>query len=141
MSTLNLATLNASAAVKTPSVQDAAGANPSTPQQLQQGRAKAWINFDGTGTIATRDSFNISSIVDNGVGDYTENFAVAMPGFNYTCNPNPRVFGISVSVSGNGPLITVATGFLRFATYYVSSTGGAGTASDYPSVCDAVFGD
>jgi len=39
-----------------------------------QALAKAWINFDGTGTITIRDSFNVSSIVDNGVGDYDINF-------------------------------------------------------------------
>ena len=36
--------------------------------------AKSWINFNGSGTIAIRDSFNVSSITDNGTGDYTVNF-------------------------------------------------------------------
>jgi hypothetical protein len=39
---------------------------------------KAWVNFNGTGTVAIRASFNVSSITDNGTGDYTVNFAVAM---------------------------------------------------------------
>jgi len=38
---------------------------------LQQGLAKAWINFNGTSTIAARDSLNFSSLTDNGTGDYT----------------------------------------------------------------------
>ena len=44
---------------------------------------RAWVNFNGTGTVAIRDSGNVSSITDNGVGNYTVNFAVAMPDVNY----------------------------------------------------------
>ena len=43
----------------------------SATQSLQQGLAKAWVNFDGTGTIAARDSLNLSSLNDDGVGLYT----------------------------------------------------------------------
>jgi len=39
-----------------------------------QGLAKCWVNFDGTGTIAARDSFNVSSLTDNGTGLYSVNF-------------------------------------------------------------------
>ncbi len=45
--------------------------------------AKAWINFDGTGTPAIRASFNVSSITDNGTGNYTVNFTTAMSDVNY----------------------------------------------------------
>jgi hypothetical protein len=45
--------------------------------------AKAWVNFDGTGTVAIRASGNVSSITDNGTGDYTVNFTVAMVDVNY----------------------------------------------------------
>jgi hypothetical protein len=45
--------------------------------------ARAWVNFDGTGTVAIRASGNVSSITDNGTGDYTVNFTVAMPDANY----------------------------------------------------------
>jgi len=44
---------------------------------------RAWVNFDGTGTVAIRASGNVSSITDNGVGDYTVNFTTAMPDANY----------------------------------------------------------
>jgi len=44
---------------------------------------RAWVNFDGTGTVSIRDSGNVSSITDNGTGDYTVNFATAMPDNNY----------------------------------------------------------
>ena len=44
---------------------------------------RAWVNFNGTGTVAIRASGNVSSITDNGVGDYTVNFTNAMPDGNY----------------------------------------------------------
>ena len=45
---------------------------------------KAWVNFNGSGTVAIRDSYNVSSITDNGNGDYTVNFTIAMANANYT---------------------------------------------------------
>ena len=45
--------------------------------------ARAWVNFNGTGTVAIRASGNVSSITDNGAGDYTVNFTTAMPDANY----------------------------------------------------------
>ena len=59
---------------------------------VQKRTAKAWINFNGTGTISIRDSFNISSIVDNGIGMYTINFATAMPDTNYCVVAMGRYF-------------------------------------------------
>jgi len=50
--------------------------------QLDVG-CRAWVNFNGTGTVAIRASGNVSSITDNGTGDYTVNFSVAMLGSNY----------------------------------------------------------
>ena len=44
---------------------------------------RAWVNFNGTGTVAIRASGNVSSITDNGDGDYTVNFTTAMPDANY----------------------------------------------------------
>jgi hypothetical protein len=48
------------------------------------GLCKAWVNFNGTGTVAIRAAFNVSSIQDNGTGDYTVNFTTAMPDVNYS---------------------------------------------------------
>ncbi len=45
--------------------------------------ARAWVNFNGTGTVAIRASGNVTSITDNGTGDYTVNFTTAMPDANY----------------------------------------------------------
>lgn len=47
--------------------------------------ARAWVNFNGTGTVAIRASGNVSSITDNGgTGDYTVNFTLSLPDSNYT---------------------------------------------------------
>ena len=52
---------------------------------------RAWVNFNGTGTVAIRASGNVSSITDNGTGNYTVNFTTAMPDANYSvsgaCEP------------------------------------------------------
>jgi hypothetical protein len=51
----------------------------------EQGQlCKAWVNFNGTGTVAIRASYNVSSITDNGVGDYTVNFSSALVDANYS---------------------------------------------------------
>jgi len=53
------------------------------------GTAKAWVNFNGTGTVAIRRAFNVSSITDNGTGDFTVNFSTAMSDANYAVVVGP----------------------------------------------------
>ena len=70
--------------------------------QLQQGLAKAWVNFNGTGTIAARDSVNLSSLSDLNTGVYQINFSNAFNNGNYAnvgslgnagrINPNDVLF-------------------------------------------------
>ena len=48
------------------------------------GIAKAWVNFNGNGTIAIRDSLNVSSLIDNGTGNTTQNLASAMSSADYS---------------------------------------------------------
>jgi len=55
---------------------------PSIPA-LDQRMAKAWVNFNGTGTVSIRDSYNVSSITDNGTGMYTINFSTSMANNDY----------------------------------------------------------
>lgn len=69
MSTLNVAT------AKVQNYQNQNGV-PVTP-------ALAWVNFNGTGTLSVRASNNVSSVTDNGTGDYTVNFSTAMADANY----------------------------------------------------------
>ena len=57
--------------------------------------ASAWVNFNGTGTVAIRDQMNVSSITDNGVGNYTVNFATAMANANYSVSVNSTVSSLS----------------------------------------------
>jgi hypothetical protein len=60
------------------------GVGVSSDSQL----CKAWVNFNGTGTVAIRASYNVSSITDNGTGDYTVNFTTAMADTNYSVSGN-----------------------------------------------------
>lgn len=60
------------------------GENGSTQTSLQQGLAKAWANYNGTGTVAIRDNLNVGSITDNGTGNYTINFTSNMANANFS---------------------------------------------------------
>ena len=59
------------------------GEGNSTTTNLQQGLAKTWVNINGTGTIAARDSFNVGSLTDNGTGKYDINFTNNFGNANY----------------------------------------------------------
>lgn len=61
---------------------------------------RAWVNFNGTGTVAIRASGNVSSITDNGTGNYTVNFTTAMPDVNYV-----SALSIAAPDIGNGIVV------------------------------------
>jgi hypothetical protein len=64
---------------------------------------RAWVNFNGTGTVAIRASGNVSSITDNGTGDYTVNFSTALPDADYA------VAGVVNEVaSNNGASVVIS---------------------------------
>ena len=65
-------------------LKDASGNNSIGMSYVAEGSAKVWINFNGTGTIATRDSFNVTSITDGGTGLYTVTIANDMGNVNYS---------------------------------------------------------
>ena len=71
---------------------------------------RAWVNFNGTGTVAIRASGNVTSITDNGTGDYTVNFTTALVDANYSLATN------SPNNSGNNPLITGKDNGTAFTT-------------------------
>jgi hypothetical protein len=105
-------------------------------QNGMTGIAKAWVNFDGTGTPSIRGSFNVSSITDNGTGDYTVNFTTAMPNANYSLVGSSRngttrqtIFTISTSVAT--PLTT--------SSARVNTRADDGAANDCDIVCASVF--
>jgi hypothetical protein len=67
------------------------GSTANTPPVFKDGNGttigtlcRAWVNFNGTGTVAIRASFNVSSITDNGTGTYTVNITNAMPDVNFS---------------------------------------------------------
>ena len=64
-------------------LKDAAGANSVGMSYVAEGTAKHWVNFNQTGTQATRDSFNTASLTDNGTGLSTVNFTTALSNANY----------------------------------------------------------
>jgi hypothetical protein len=77
-----LATTVASPTLTTPNINSAQFATVSGTAPIYP--CRAWVNFNGTGTVAIRASGNVSSITDNGTGDYTVNFTTAMPDANYS---------------------------------------------------------
>ena len=98
---------------------------------------RAWVNFNGTGTVAIRASGNVSSITDNGTGDYTVNFATAMPDANYCGatkgdrSPNPT------SDMYNSQLLhTYLAGSVRLKTGYPQ---GVNTLDDSLVTTVAIF--
>jgi hypothetical protein len=64
-------------------LQNVAGTKSVPVSTVVDGSAKAWVNFNGTGTVAIRASFNVSSITDNGTGNYTVNFTTALTDANF----------------------------------------------------------
>jgi hypothetical protein len=82
------------------------------------GAAKAWVNFNGTGTVAIRASFNVTSITDNSTGDYTVNFTSALADANYafvgtaggaSTNPNNYLTGPSTATAMSASLFRFQT--------------------------------
>ena len=89
---------------------------------------KAWVNFNGTGVVAIRASYNVSSITDLGVGSYRINFATDMPDADYAVNlsgNNTPSYGYSFSVPANGAVPAVGS------IDVVTSTGASGVDLNY----------
>ena len=135
MSTLNVGTIK-SLGSSPPVFQNSSG--------VEKGQlAKAWINFDGTGTIAIRDSFNVSSITDNGTGDYTVSYSTAMASTFY-CGvgggkgDNDGTDANKTVTSFKRISSTPATGNSRIVTGFGNN---AGTGTNSTVVTWVVFGD
>lgn len=105
------------------------------------GAAKAWVNFNGTGTVAIRASFNVTSITDNGTGIYTVNFTNAISDANYAVSG----FGNWVDDSNANGLVTAratstkTTSALQvFTTNSTQAWAGTG-AVDLSQISVAIF--
>ena len=70
-------------------------------QSLQQGLIKVWCNFDGSGTISTRDSLNQSSLTDSGTGLYKVNYTNDMNNTDYVANFSNTQHNSQINASSN----------------------------------------
>jgi hypothetical protein len=128
MSTLTVGTIKSNG-TSPPTIQDSAGTQIGT-------FCRAWVNFNGTGAVAIRDDFNVSSITDNGTGDYTINFTTAMSDANYAA-----VATISDSDAASafrGIHIYDGTTYSATATRFLCE-GSSGTNYDPTYVCVSIF--
>ena len=96
---------------------------------------RAWVNFNGTGTVAIRASGNVSSITDNGTGVYTLNFSTAMPDANYAATGFARVGSTSTQTKG---VAAATTDTYSTTQLQVRTTSGSGFA-DADTVGIAIF--
>jgi len=102
--------------------------------------AKAWVNFNGTGTVAIRAAGNVSSITDNGAGDYTLNFTTAFSDINYSVTGSGSGVSTGFSVftanrnGSNGAEVAPTTSAVR-----VNTCNNSQTASDVTYVYVAIF--
>jgi hypothetical protein len=93
---------------------------------------RAWVNFNGTGTVAIRGSGNVSSITDNGTGDYTVNFTTAMPDTNYCAVGTPGPKG------ANSESFTIFS-YVSASAVRVNTSSGAGTVGDAININCVIF--
>lgn len=88
------------------------GTNSTSSTNCIQGSAKAWVNFNGSGTPAIRASYNVASITKIGTGQYTVNLSNAMVDANYSCSFTP---GVDSGSTGAG-CFTLTVGNTRSTT-------------------------
>lgn len=104
-----------------------------TTRSLVRGTAAAWVNFNGTGTVAIRDSENVSSLTDNGTGDFNVNFTNNYAGADYvtdgqmafTTNINTLVYSVQPRNAS-----TLTTSYAGIYSVYGGPSGSG--AADYP---------
>ena len=126
--------------LKVDTIQNTSAQYSSTPLQIEQGRAKAWIHFDGQDTVAIRDSFNVSTLTDNGTGDYTISFTTAMANTNYavaTTQPAQHNFTQAILGIEQDHSNAFATGSIRVQ----SVKTGNNSAVDRDVQCVVIHGD
>ena len=101
--------------------------------------AKAWVNFNGTGTVAIRSSYNVSSITDDGTGRYDVNFSTAMPDNDYSVVSDGRY---NTGDSAGSSVVTVRREALTTSKFGVRGANVATEAfNDFEMVSAIVFGN
>jgi len=111
--------------------------------------AKAWVNFDGTtntgGNCTIRADFNVSTVADNGTGNYTINFTSSMADVNYVitgvCSPSNAypLYSSSTIPYITAPAGAMSTSAIRIATGSGATNVGSGSATDPAFVTVAIF--
>lgn len=99
---------------------------------------RAWVNFNGTGTVAIRASGNVSSITDNGVGDYTVNFTNALPDANYAVTAAAPMGTNGANMTMLAQSTTTLTSSACRVTQ-IPTGGGTGGNTDNANVSVSVF--
>ena len=114
----------------------------STSMQTGQQACKAWVNFDGTGTVAIRAGYNVSSITDNTTGIYTVNFTNAMPDVNYSATASSGTNHATSVFGGNDGAHCSVYHYTTNSVRIITGTYGEGITnnfSDAEAVSLAVF--
>ena len=93
---------------------------------------RAWVNFNGTGTVAIRASGNVTSITDNGTGDYTVNITTAMPDANYAVAYTP-------SLSAGEGFATTTNAGLTTTTARLRTVNTSAALVDATIACASIF--
>jgi hypothetical protein len=99
MSTLSVGTIQSNT-TSPPTINNSAGTAIGT-------FCRAWVNFNGTGTVAIRASFNVTSITDNNTGDYTVNFTTALADANFAVVGNAKADNTTAVTTGSNPRVFV----------------------------------
>lgn len=84
---------------------------------------RAWVNFNGTGTVAIRASFNVSSITDNGTGDYTVNFTTALSDTNYSAVVSAGAQANSTLTNTIATISVASSSTARITVFNTSNSG------------------
>jgi len=103
-----------------------------------QSAAKAWVNFNGTGTIAVRDSLNVSSLDDNATGEYDANFSSSMDSVGYTWAISGRSGGTTPDFEANSD---PTTSYLNFRAGAGTWNGSSYIAQDKTFAVVTIHGD
>ena len=122
--------------LKVNNIQAAGGGSNSTPEEIEGGRAKAWVNFNGGGTVAIRDSFNVSSITDHNTGQYSVTYTTAMSNDDYASLITTQA-GLTAYGYGTGDNSQTTSALVNIFTI----VGSNGTTQDASCVSVAIFGD
>ena len=125
--------------IKVNNLQTASGGSNSTPEEIQQGRAKAWVNFNGAGTVAIRNDYNVSSITDSGTGAYKVNISNALANTNYAVTGNAsHLSGVYLA----WPCVRDRDQQTRSTTqFHVDCLNNSGSFTDGQELHISVFGD